>query len=532
MSNQATDLSPLFLSTAIPYVNAEPHVGHAFELLIGDALGRHQRQRGRDVRLTGGTDDHSAKNARAAEARGVDTAALVRVHGERFAELGRVLDVGLDDYLHTSRDPRHAPAVVALWRRCAANGDLYRRHYRGRYCTGCEAFLQDAELVEGCCAVHAEPVTELSEENWFFRLSRYESVLYGALQSGTLQVHPVERQSEVLSFVESGLSDFSVSRSRERCRGWGIGVPDDPSQIVYVWFDALANYLSLLGFPEPTSALERYWGAQPAGREHLIGKDILRFHALYWPAILLSAGLPLPSAVRVHGFVTAEGKKIGKSSGNSVDPFELVERFGVAAVRFYLLRHLHTTKDSDFRSARLVEAHDSELSGKLGNLLQRVTAIALRHPELRLVRGSAAESDADLALADAAARAAADTRSAIDDFALHHALSAILELVAAANRYADVQEPWILSKRVGLAPSAEARAHLLAQLSHVLWRSFEALRVTAILLSPFLPRAAEDIAKRIGVDARQLSDYGATRFGVGRRFRAAAGPALFPRLAR
>jgi methionyl-tRNA synthetase len=307
-------------------------------------------------------------------------------------------------------------------------------------------------------------------------------------------------------------------------------VPGDPTQYVYVWFDALANYLSLLGFPESTPELERYWSALPAAREHLIGKDILRFHALYWPAILASAGLPLPSAVRVHGYVTCEGNKIGKSSGNTVDPVRLAQRFGVAAVRFYFLRHLHTTKDSDFRLDRLIEAHDAELAGMLGNLLQRATAIAVRHPELCLKRGSAADSDADRCLSEAAARATDDTQRAVDDFALHRALAAILELVAAANRYADDQEPWTLSKRANLTPTSETRQDVLAQLGHVLWRLLEALRVLAILLAPFLPSAARSIAERIGCDVGQLADYGNARFGAGGRFRPIAGPPLFPRL--
>ena len=521
---------PLFLSTAIAYVNAAPHVGHALELLLGDALARHHRQRGRDVRFTGGTDDHSTKNARAAAARGVSTLELVTEHGATFRRLPAALGVALDDYLHTSRDPRHAPAVLALWRRCAEAGDLYTKEYAGPYCAGCEAFLQAADLLEGRCPAHREPLEEVRETNWFFRLSRYEPALLAALEDGSLSVQPRERWNEVKSFVRSGLTDFSVSRSRARARDWGIAVPGDPSQVIYVWFDALANYLSLLGFPERTPELERYWSSATSAREHLIGKDILRFHAVYWPAILLSAGLPLPSAVKAHGYVTLEGRKIGKSLGNAVDPFELVEHFGPQAVRFYFLRHLHTTKDSDFRLERLVEAHDSELAGKLGNLLQRVTALALRHPALALRRASAAESDADRELRQAAERAAQDVPAAVDDFALHEALASIWELVAAANRYADGQEPWTLSRRANTAKTEGAGSDLSAQLAHVLWHLLEALRVTAILLAPFLPEAARGITQRIGAPERQLADLACARFGQAGRFAPREGPALFPRL--
>lgn len=519
-----------FLSTAIPYVNAAPHVGHAFELLVGDALARHYRQRRRAVLLTGGTDDHSLKNARAAAARGISTQTLVAEHGDQFRRLAEVLGVKLDDYLHTSRDARHAPAVRALWERCAARGDLYTEEYAGRYCAGCEAFVQDAELVEGQCAAHPGLLEQVRERNWFFRLSRYQELLLEVLTSGKLRILPAERQREVLSFVQGGLLDFSVSRDRSRSREWGIGVPSDPTQVVYVWFDALANYLALLGFPEQTPQLARFWGPESA-REHLIGKDILRFHAVYWPAILASAGLSLPSTVRAHGFVTLEGNKIGKSLGNAVDPFALVERFGQSAVRYYFLRHLHTTKDSDLRLEKLTEAHDAELAGKLGNLLQRVSALGLRHPNLALTRGQAAASDADVTLQGAAQRAVHDVRAAVDDFALQQALACIFELVAEANRYADAQEPWTLSRRALAAKTPQAAADLLAQLAHVLWHLLEALRVAAILLSPFLPDAAHEIATRLGLAVAELDDLSCARFGAGKRFRLVSGRPLFPRVA-
>jgi methionyl-tRNA synthetase len=515
---------PLFLSTAIPYVNAPPHIGHALELLLGDALARHARQRGRVVRFTGGTDDHSTKNARAAEARGVATSELVRQHGDTFRRLPEALGVAFDDYLHTSRDARHAPSVKELWRRCLDAGDLYPSNYRGLYCAGCEAYVAETELVDGECAAHREAPELVEERNWFFRLSRYQAPLLAALESGSLRVEPQERLREVLSFVRAGLTDFSVSRSQRRARGWGLTVPNDPTQVIYVWFDALANYLSLLGFPENTDDYRLLWSGRGA-REHLIGKDVLRFHAVYWPAILLSAGLPLPTAIKAHGFVTAHGVKIGKSLGNAVDPFELAQRHGVSAVRFYFLRHLHSTKDSDFNLSRLVHAHDSELASKLGNLVQRTVTLALRHPELALSAGSAAESDADCALREAAEEALHTVVTSCEAFALHRALGGVLELVGAANRYADSQEPWTLSKRA-LAEEAQC---VTADLSRVLWRLCEALRVIAILLAPFLPDAAASILERLGVPEAQLLDLSSARFAREQTFRPRGGPALFPR---
>lgn len=522
------DEASLFLSTAIPYVNAAPHVGYAFELLIGDALARRQRQRGRDVRFTGGTDDHGSKNARTAAERGISTLQLVSQHGDEFRRLGPALGVEFGDYVHTSRDPRHAPAVAELWRRCAA--DLYTKAYVGLYCSGCEAFLQPSELADGCCPEHRQPPEAVAETNWFFRLSRYQAPLLELLESGRLRVEPRERLNEVLSFVRGGLVDFSVSRSRARTRDWGIPVPGDPSQVVYVWFDALASYLASLGFPRETDDYQRYWQHENAERRHLIGKGIVRFHAVYWPAILLSAGLPPPSAVAAHGYVTLEGNKIGKSQGNGVDPFALAERYGVSALRFYCLRHLHTTKDSDFKLERLREAHDSELSGKLGNLLQRVVALATRHPELPLRPPSAAPSDDDLALRDTAARVAGEVEKAFDDFALHDALSRIFELVAAANRYADTQEPWKLSRRARTTASPVAAAELSAQLAHVLWQLCEALRVTAVLLWPFLPDAAEEIVARLGLARAHARRLHHAHFGRTERFVPVASGPLFPRI--
>lgn len=512
----------LFLSTAIPYVNAAPHVGHAFELVLGDALSRHHRQRGRPVFFSGGTDDHSIKNARAAALRGVSTAELVAEHAAIYRRLHRALDIELDGWLRTSNDPRHLPAVTELWRRCGAAGDLYQSDYSGLYCGGCEAFVSEAELVNGGCALHPDPLELVEEANWFFRLSRYEPALLAALESDALRVEPRERHNEVVSFVRSGLRDFSVSRSHVRARGWGFPVPGDPSQVVYVWFDALANYLSVLGFPDPTFELERYWHG-PSSREHLIGKDVLRFHAVYWPALLASAGLPLPDRVKVHGFVTVDGNKIGKSLGNGFDPFTLVDEFGSDVVRYYLLRHLHSTKDSDFRLERVAEAHASELAGKLGNLLQRTTAIAVKHRALRVCR-AAAPTERDQALADAAARALSDVVAAVDDFALHEALTSVFALVAAANRYADGCEPWALSRRIREKPDDDCAETL----GNVLWHLLEALRVSAVLLAPFAPKAAVRICERLGVPQRTLASLDRARFGDCRTFAAEDGPALFP----
>lgn len=472
-----TTNQPFFLTSAIPYVNAEPHLGHALELVQGDALARALRGAGRDLRFTSGTDDNSLKNVRAASERGTTPSELVARYGAEFRRLAEALHVSHDDFIHTASDPRHVPAVHALWQRCVDAGDVYRKAYRGLYCVGCEQFLRDSELVDGGCAVHLEPLELLEEENWFFRLSRYQGALLDALESGRLRIEPEERKNEVCRFVRAGLEDFSISRSRARAKSWGVPVPGDDSQIVYVWFDALANYLAVLGYPNDP-AFARYWQGE-GERQHLIGKDIVRFHAVYWPAILLSAGLPLPTTVLVHGFITVNGRKLGKSTGNGVDPRRLIAKYGVDAVRYYLLAHLHCTKDSDFREELLENAYRAELAGKLGNLLQRVCALCDKH-------APTAQPAEHSELREVAEHARAAVDRALRDFALQDALRVIFELVAAANRYVDSRAPWQLAKQ-------GARHELDCCLSSLV----RALHAIAELLAPFLPSTAQQIRERL-----------------------------------
>ena len=479
----------VFITSAIPYVNSEPHLGHALELVQSDALARYQRAAGHDVRFTSGTDDNSLKNVRAAARAKTTPSELVARYGAEFRRLAQTLHVAHDDFVHTASDQRHPIAVHALWQRCAESGDLYKRAYRGLYCVGCESFLRESDLVSGACPVHPEPLELLDEENWFFRLSRYEAPLLAAIESDRLQILPPERKNEVCQFIRAGLDDFSVSRSRARAKGWGIAVPGDDAQIVYVWFDALANYLSVLGYPDG-AAVDRYWQA-PGERWHVIGKDILRFHSVYWPAILLSAGLSLPSSLRVHGLITSHGKKLGKSLGNAIDPFRLVARYGVDPVRYYLLGHLHSTKDGDFREDLLRTAYGSELAGKLGNLLQRVCALCVRH-SVAIV-----STELDPGLLETAQRTGAAVERAFADFALQDALRAIFELIAAANRHVDGSAPWQLAQRVNDGTNAAERRAAEFALSRALSSDVYALSVCAELLAPFLPETASAIRARL-----------------------------------
>jgi hypothetical protein len=309
-----------YITTAIPYVNAEPHLGHALELVQADAAARHRRLRGQPVRFLTGTDDHALKNVAAARAAGLAVREFVDANAARFRGLREPLGLSFDDFIRTSADARHRAGVEHLWRQCAERGDFYLRHYRGLYCRGCEQFYAPAELDHGVCAEHHAAPEPVAEQNWFFRLSRYTGRLLHALQSGRVRVEPATRRNEVLAFIRAGLADFSVSRPAARAHGWGIPVPGDPGQIIYVWWDALANYITALGYGSGDELRYRDWWANSGERVHVIGKGITRFHAVYWLALLLSAGQPLPTAIYVHEYLSADGAKLSKSAGNAVSP--------------------------------------------------------------------------------------------------------------------------------------------------------------------------------------------------------------------
>src|SRR5580704_18963266 len=340
-----------YITTTIPYVNARPHIGFALELVQADVLARYRRGCGDAVRFQAGTDDNSLKNVLAAEAAGVEVQEFVDRNAEAFVALGDALSLTVDDVIRTSRDPRHRPGVERFWRACSA--DLYRQRYEGLYCTGCEQFYRAAELCDGRCPEHETVPQQVTEENWFFRLSRYAEPLREAITSGRLRIEPVGRRNEVLAFIDGGLEDFSVSRPAMRAGGWGIPVPGDTSQVIYVWFDALCNYITALGYGTDGDAYRRWWVS--AGRRvHLLGKGVLRFHAVYWPAMLLSSGQSLPTDIVVHDYLTAGGQKISKSSGSSADPVALAAEYGTDAVRWWLLREVPRVGDADFTIERMI----------------------------------------------------------------------------------------------------------------------------------------------------------------------------------
>jgi methionyl-tRNA synthetase len=469
-----------FITTAIPFVNARPHLGFAYELVLADVLARHRRRRGRDVRFVTGTDDNSLKNVTAAAREGITTRALVDRNGAAFRALGPLLNVATDDFIETSREPRHHTAVEWLWRRVAASGDLYRKQWSGRYCAGCEAFVEDDVEV---CDEHGTAPEPVSEENWFFRLSRWREPVRDAILSGRITIVSEAARAETLAFLNSDVRDLSVSRVASRSQGWGIPVPDDPDQVIYVWFDALANYLASLGLGGDETLLARYW-RDGAERVHVIGKGITRFHAVFWPAFLLSAGLPLPDRVAVHGYLTVDGEKISKS-GRNVEVEPVVAECGVDALRWFFVRRCRTRVDSDVSTQAIADAYDGDLADRLGNLVQRCVALATK---LSAGRVPAPRDTLDaVELRVLAERLPARVDAALDAFLFDDAVAAIVELLDAANRVLERAEPW----RVQRTDPAAAAASLYAPL--------EAARIAAGELAPFVPEVANVIASRLGI---------------------------------
>ena len=470
----------VYITTAIPYVNARPHLGFALELVQADALARHRRLRGDQVRLLTGTDDNSLKNVLAAEAAGVTTAELVARNAAHFANLQVSLQLAFDDFISTSSDPRHPRAVERLWRACEAAGDLYRARYEGLYCVGCEQFYLPDELEGGRCPEHETVPEVVAEENWFFRLARYQDQLDALITSGRLQIVPEFHAQEVLAFVRGGLHDFSISRSRERARGWGIPVPGDPRDVIYVWWDALGNYISALDYGTHGEAY-RHWWLEADERVHVIGKGVLRFHAVYWPAMLLSAGEPPPTSILVHEYLTMNGRKLSKSLANAIDPEGLAEQFGADSLRWWLLSEVVQAADTDFTLERLATRADTDLANGLGNLVNRTVSMVNRYCGGRVPAGGPGPLAAGLR------RLPAEVDAALAAFNFRSGASAVMEAVDAANRLVNATRPWAL-----------ARAGRSAELGAVLAALVCACRRIADEIAPFVPGLAARIVHQLG----------------------------------
>jgi methionyl-tRNA synthetase len=483
-----------YLTTAIHYTNGPPHIGHAYEMVASDAIARFKRLDGYDVFAMTGTDEHGQKVQRTAEQNGLSPKEFVDRIAARFQEMEQRLGCSFDRFIRTT-DADHKISTDELWRRMEANGDIYLAKYSGWYSVRDEAFYGEEETTlqpDGTrLGGQGTPVEWVEEESYFFRLKSYQDRLLKLYEDVPDFISPETRRNEVVSFVKGGLEDLSISRTTF---DWGLPVPGDPKHVMYVWVDALNNYLTGTGFPDPASPRAHYWPADV----HIIGKDIVRFHAVYWPAFLMSAGLPLPKRVFGHGFLLNKGTKMSKSLGNVVDPFGLAETYGVDQLRYFFLREVSFGQDGNYSHDAIVGRINADLANDLGNLAQRSLSMIAKNCEGRVPpRGTLNEADeAMLAMADAAL---AKAREAMKDFALHTVLADLWALIAEANRYFANNEPWRLTKTDP------------ARRDTILYVTIEVLREVAILVQPVMPVAAGKLLDLLGVapEARSFAALGA-----------------------
>jgi methionyl-tRNA synthetase len=496
-----------YVTTPIYYVNAEPHLGHAYTTIIGDALTRWHRLLGDDIKFLTGTDEHGLKIQQAADAAGLSPQEFTDSIAPKFAAAWDRLDIAYDDFIRTT-EPRHAAAVTELLQRCYDAGDIELDVFEGKYCVACEEYYSDEELVDGLCPIHQRPVEYFEEENYFFRLSRFQERLLDWYARHPTAMTPEHRGNEALGLIRSGLRDFSISRTSI---DWGVPLPWDPDHVAYVWFDALTNYLAAVGFGDPERDYTDWWPVD----YHLIGKDILRQHCVYWPAMLMSAGVEPPKGWAIGGWLLAGGEKMSKTSGNVVNPLDLIEEVGLDGFRYYVLADTPYGSDGDFTYEGLVGRYNSDLANNLGNLVARVATVVDRK-----CGGIGPAPDPDSPLAKAAATAVADTTAHWDDVQPSRALEATWQLIRATNAHLEQNEPW---------KSEPGRA-----VDGVMGDALEALRIVAILASPAMPDTAQQVWERIGMAGAVVDERlpdAATWGGYVAGSPVVKGDPLFPRIA-
>ncbi len=508
---------PYYVTTAISYPNGKPHIGHAYEAIAADVIARHRKAEGFDVRFQTGTDEHGLKMAQKARDLGITPAQLATEMSQHFIDMCAALNIDYDVFIRTT-EPRHHAATQELWRRMEANGDLYLDRYEGWYSVRDEAYYDESELVAGeggaKLSPQGTPVEWTVEESWFFRLSKYQDKLLDLYNAGDF-IRPDTRRNEIQRFVEGGLRDLSVSRTSF---DWGIKVPGSDNHVMYVWVDALTNYLTGLGFPDESGDYAKFWPADL----HLIGKDIVRFHTVYWPAFLMSAGLPLPKQVYGHGFLLNRGQKESKSLGNVTDPIALAGTFGVDAVRYFLLREVAFGQDGSWSPEAIVTRANAELANSFGNLAQRSLSMIFKNMD-GILKADYEETEADKALFAAVSEGIVGLRKGFTDLAFSDGLEAWMRAVFACNQYVDEQAPWTLRKTDP------------ARMDAVLMTLFRVVRDLAIAVRPVVPTSIDKLLNQMGVaaDARGYealvdTDWFATFAANG--FKVDKPEGVFPRL--
>lgn len=462
-----------YITTSIAYTNAKPHIGFALELIQADVIARYNRAKGKDVWFLTGTDEHGAKVAKKARQENKRPQVFCDEVSNKFKELTKVLHISNNDFIRTTDKKRHLPAVYKLWKKLQSKGDIYQKEYSGLYCLDCEAFMKRSDLIDNKCPYHKKKPEIVKEKNYFFRLSKYLKKIEKYIKTDKIKIIPLSKKNQTLAFIKKGMDDVSFSRKRDNVK-WGIEVPQNKDQLIYVWGDALANYLSAVHYADDKNKFRQYWPADI----HFIGKDILKFHALIWPAMLLSADLPLFKKIFVHGFITVEGQKMSKSLGNIIDPFVLVKKYGVDSLRYFLLREIPASEDGDFSYKKFEERYNADLAKGLGNLTARIITLANK------VKGQKTKDKnviQDLKVKKEIDKTLKDCQYALEQFKFNQALADVWKLIGFCDKYIEEQKPWQKSD----------------QQKTIINDLLLALKKIAGLLGPFLPQTSENILEQI-----------------------------------
>ena len=487
-----------YITTSIAYANAAPHIGYAMEICQADVLARYHRMKSDDVFFLSGTDENGSKIKKTALEKKVDPQKFVDENSAKFQLLLDTLNVSNNDFIRTTDKVRHWPAAQKLWNKLIEAEDIYKSSYEGYYCVGCEAYLTEKDLIDGKCPNHKKAPEKIEEENYFFKLSKYSKTIQEKIENGELEILPESRKNEILNVIKDGLKDISFSRPKKTL-DWGVPVPNDETQTMYVWCDALTNYISALGYGNDSEKesdsevsesdsfsefrsenFQKYWPANI----HLIGKDILRFHAAIWPAMLLSAGLSLPKKIFVHGFITSGGQKMSKSLGNVIDPFEVVDKYGVDALRYYLLKEIPSGGDGDFSYERFEEIYQADLANGIGNLTARIIALATKNQISPLLRGGRG----CVKLAKKIENGWLNYEKSLNNFKLNEALETARKLMSACDEYIEQNKPWQLEGE---------------EKEKVIYNLLESLRHIAWMIYPFLPETSNKIFTQLFADEQE-----------------------------